>query len=143
MNRTASGTSRSSMGMQTLGRSLLTFIGVYGGSQAALIALFGFALRLPWRELLLVWLLLLWSGFVGVMGIRWARQSGQPPARRAAWFGVAVFTMSNLYMGSLVLSGVRMSLISNVTAVHGYLPGIVFGSAVAALAAYSVVRREP
>jgi len=101
-----------------LSKWLVAFFGIYGGSQALLAVLFGIALNVSARNILLVWLLVLWSGGVGLALVYWARQTG---GTAGAWrFSAALFVLCSLYYGSILLVAARAGLMSRSSAVSYY-----------------------
>ena len=118
------------------------FLVSYGVGHAILVVLLGLALGLRIQSLLLPYLLLLWCGFVGASLIYWARQSYERPKAGAIRFALAIFFFMNLYMGALLLSAVKLAILSSNSALNGYAPDILPMSALGALVVYVMARRR-
>ena len=87
------------------------------------------------------YLLLLWCGFVGASLIYWARQSYERPKSGAIRFAFAIFLIANLYMGVLLLSAVKLAILSASSALNDYAPYILPTSALGSLVVYVIARR--
>ena len=125
----------------TFGRWTSLALIPWAGGQAVFVALVGVALNLPIRTLLLPYLLLVWCGYVGVVLIYWARQLYDRPRSCAIRFALAIFFFLNLYMSVLLLSAVKVAILSAGSALNGYGPFILPGSALSAIAVYWRARR--
>lgn len=118
------------------------FLVSYGVGQAILVVLAGLVLNLRTRGLLLPYLLLLWCGFVGASLIYWARQSYDRPKSGAIRFALAIFLFLNGYMGALLLSAVKLAILSTSSALNEYAPYILPTSALGSLVVYLMMRRR-
>jgi hypothetical protein len=116
------------------------FLASYGIGHAILVVLLGLALGLRARSLLLPYLLLLWCGFVGSCLIYWARRSYERPKSGAIRFALAVFLFLNLYLGALLLSAVKLAILSTGSALSDYAPYILLTSALGSAALYLMAR---
>ena len=120
----------------------LLFLIPYGLGHAILVVLVGLTLGLRIRSLLLPYVLLLWSGFVGASLIYWARQCYERPRSGAARFTIAIFFLLNLYMGVLVFSAYRVGLLTPEAALDGYGPYILPTAVIASVGVYFTARRR-
>ena len=116
------------------------FLAAYAVGHGFLLALAGLVLNLRIRSLLLPYLLLLWCGFVCAVLTYWARQSYGRPKSGAVRLALAVFLYMNLYMGALLVSVVKLGVLSRGNALYGYAPYILPGSALGSLGVYVTVR---
>jgi hypothetical protein len=123
-------------------RWTLLFLLSYGVGHVVLVALLGLALGLRARSLLLPYLLLLWCGFVGASLIYWARQSYERPKSGATRFALAMFLFLNLYLGALLFSTVKLTILSAGTALNDYAPYILLTSALSSAVVYMMARRR-
>ncbi len=118
------------------------FLLPYGVAHAIFIVLAGLALSLRIRSLVLPYSLLLWCGFVGASLIYWARQSYERPKSGAIRFALAIFLFMNLYMGIVLLSVVKLAILSSSSALNGYAPYILPSTALGSLVVYVMARRR-
>jgi len=122
---------------------LITFVlkagAIVAAGWALLVGILGIALSVPVRSLLLVWLLLVWSGLVGLTLIYWARKtSGVPSARR---FALAMFVSLNLTSGSILVGAIHAGIMSRASALYVYGSAVLACSLIGAATAFEMVRR--
>ena len=118
------------------------FLVSYGIGHALLVALVGLALNLSLRSLLVAFSMLLSCGFAGAALIFWARQSYERPKSGAIRFALAIFLLLNMYMGALLFSAVKVSILTTSTALNNYGPYILPTSILGSVAVYIMARRR-
>ena len=57
-------------------------------------------------------------------------------------FGLAIFGLLNLYMGALLVSAVKLAILSSASALNDYGPYILPGSALSSIVVYLMTRRQ-
>jgi len=114
----------------------------YGVTQAILVVLAGLALNLRHRRWLLPYFLLLGCGFVGATLVYWARKSYDRPKSGAIRFAAAVFLFSSLYMGALLVSVVKLGMLSSNSALNEYAPYVLPTSTLGSIAVYFMMRKK-
>jgi hypothetical protein len=118
------------------------FMASYGVGHAMLVVLAGLVLKIGARTCLALYLLLLGCGGVVSVLIYWARQSYDRPKSGSIRFALAIFFFLNLYMGVLLVSTVKLGILSRSSALDDYAPYIFLSSALGSIVVYAVVRRS-
>lgn len=126
----------------TFGRWMTVSLTTWAVGQAVFVALAGVVLNLAIRAWLLPYKLLFCCGFAGMALIYWARQSYHRPKPYALRFALAIFFFWNLYMGALLISTVKVAILSSRDAWTEYAPYIVPGSALGSIIVYVKMRKR-
>ena len=120
------------------------FLASYGASHVILVVLAGLALNLNlgakiWPDLFFP---MLGCGFVGSALMYWSRQSYDQPKAGAIRLALAILVFLNLYLGILIVSALKLGILSSRDALNSYAPYILPTSILGSIAVYMVARRS-
>ena len=120
------------------------FLTSYAVGQAALVALARLALNHKFgaRIWVVLYLPLMWCGFVASVGIYWARLSYDRPKSGAIRLALAILVFLNLYLGVLLFSTVKLGFLSSDDAINNYAPYILPVSILASVAVYMAAKES-
>lgn len=122
----------------SFGKWLLVSLVTYALLDAAFVGLFGLALSLPFRSLLLPYMLFLYCGLVLTILLYWARESYERPRSCAIRLAFTIFSYLLLFMSALLISAVREGIVLQSTALNHYAPYLLPASLVAAIQVYAM-----
>ena len=103
------------------------FLTAYAVAHAILVAIASLALnhRLGARIWVVLYLPLMWCGFVMSVLVYWARQSYDRPKPGAIRLALGILVFLNLYMGALLFGAVKLGDLSGGDALNSYAPYIL------------------
>ena len=120
------------------------FLTGYAVIHAVLVVLAWLALnhKVGARIWVVLYLPLMWCGFVASVGIYWARQSYDRPKCGATRLALAILPVLNLYMGVLLFSAVKLGFLSSGDAINNYAPYILPVSILASVGVYMAAKES-
>ena len=118
------------------------FLTGYAVIHAALVVLAWLALnhRVGARIWVVLYLPLMWCGFVASVLFYWARLSYDRPKSGAIRLALASLGFFNLYLGGLLFSAVKLGFLSSDDAINSYAPYILPVSILGSVGAYMAAK---
>ena len=92
--------------------------------------------RLGARIWVVLYLPLMWCGFVMSVLVYWARQSYDRPKPGSIRVALGILVFLNLYMGALLIGAVKLGALSGGDALNSYAPYILSSSILGSVGVY-------
>lgn len=124
------------------GRWMSIALITYAAMDAIFVGLGGLALNLSFRSLWLPFGMFFLVGVLLTVLLYWTRQSYDRPKSCAMRLAFTIFSCSLTFMLALVFSAMRLSILSQSTALNDYAPYALPGSLVAATVVYLMARKK-
>ena len=123
------------------------FLTAYAVAHAILVAIASLASlalnhRLGARIWVVLYLPLMWCGFVASVLVYWARQSYDRPKPGAIRLTLGILGFLNMYLGALLFGAVKLGFLSGSDALNNHAPYILPVSILASVGVYLAARKS-
>lgn len=121
---------------------MISGLSTYIAIDAVFVAIGGLALKLPWRSWGIPFGTLLFSGLLFTTLLYWTRQSYGRPKVCAQRFALTILVFSLSFMMALLVSAIKIGILSESVAANDYAPYALFASVIGTAVVYFGARKK-